>query len=82
MSRTLVPVAICVPIAAGERAAFYIVITGGTGSFESFDDALGAPVVQTPRSSCAPVGSARESAPSPARSWTAKAWQGIIHYTQ
>ena len=79
---TLVPVAMCVPIPAGERAAFYIVTTGGTGSFEAFDDALGAPVVQD---SALVLYAGRLSQGVGAFTGTivdGKAWQGVIHYTQ
>jgi len=42
---TLVPISFCVGIPAGQRAAFYVVMTSGAGTIEGLDQALGQVVV-------------------------------------
>jgi len=77
---TLVPIPFCVAIPAGQRAAFYIVMTSGTGTFESVDDPLGTAVVQD---SALVLHAGRLSQGVGAFTGTivdGKAWQGVIHY--
>jgi len=79
---TPVPIPICVTIPAGQRAAFYIVMTAGTGTFESTNATLGATVVQD---AALVLHAGRLSQGLGAFTGTivdGKAWQGVIHYVQ
>jgi len=75
------PITFCVDIPAGQRAAFYYVMTTGTGSYETVAATADSVVVQDSFLALH-AGSMRQGvgAAFSAAATSGHAWQGVIHY--